>query len=61
MDPILETFTEFATGLSFRDLPPGIVAAAGERVMDALGCAVGAQGGDTVEIARKIQLKAEGK
>ncbi|MES2563046.1 MAG: MmgE/PrpD family protein [Pseudomonadota bacterium] len=54
MDPILESFTEFSTGLSFLDLPESIVAAAGERVMDALGCAVGAYGGDTVAIARSL-------
>jgi len=54
MDPILETLTDFATGLEFRDLPARVVVAAGERVMDALGCAVGAYHGDTVEIARAM-------
>lgn len=54
MDPILESLTEFSTGLSYRDLPASVVAATGERVMDALGCAIGAQGGDTVEIARSL-------
>ena len=54
MDPILETLTDFATGLKFRDLPANVVKAAGERVMDTLGCAVGAYHGDTVEIARSM-------
>jgi len=54
LDPLLESFTEFAIGLSYRDLPPSIVNAAGERVMDALGCAVGAYNGDTVQIARSL-------
>ena len=54
MDPILENLTDFATGLAFRDLPESVVTAAAERVMDALGCAIGAQGGDTVEIARSL-------
>lgn len=54
LDPILESLTEFSTGLSYRDLPAGIVTAAGERVMDALGCAIGAVGGDTVTIARSL-------
>ncbi|MGZ5117980.1 MAG: MmgE/PrpD family protein [Burkholderiales bacterium] len=54
MDPILENLTEFATGMSYRDLPASVVSAAGERVMDALGCAVGAYDGDTVRIARSL-------
>jgi 2-methylcitrate dehydratase len=54
LDPILETLTDFATGLAFRDLPESVVTAAGERVMDALGCVIGAQGGDTVAIARSL-------
>ena len=54
MDPILELFTEFATGLKYRDLPASVVDAAGERVMDALGCAIGAHDGDTVKIARSM-------
>src|SRR4029079_5615141 len=54
VDPILESLTEFATGLSYRDLPSSVVTAAGERVMDALGCAVGAYEGDTVRIARSL-------
>ena len=54
MDPILETLTDFAHDLEFRDLPAGVVMAAGERVMDALACAVGAYHGDTVEIARSM-------
>ena len=45
VDPVLETLTDFATGLKFRELPASIVTAAGERVMDALGCAVGAYHG----------------
>jgi len=54
LDPILESLTEFATRLSHRDLPASIVTAAGERVMDALGCAIGACDGDSVAIARSL-------
>src|SRR5262249_11540775 len=41
MDAILETFTDFATTLSYHDLPGSIVTAARERLTDALGCAIG--------------------
>lgn len=54
MDPILESLTEFSTGLSYRDLPASVVAATSERVMDALGCAIGGYDGDTVAIARSL-------
>ncbi len=54
MDPILETFTDFATTLSYRDLPGSIVTAARQRLTDALGCAIGSCESEAAAIARSL-------
>lgn len=54
MDSILNTFAEFASGLSYRDLPPNAVAASRERLLDSLGCALGAYDCDTAQIGRSV-------
>src|SRR5689334_23102334 len=54
MDPILDSFVRFSTTLTFRDLPPSIVASAGRSLLDAAGCAVGAYDGEEGRIARSL-------
>ncbi|MCW5603234.1 MAG: MmgE/PrpD family protein [Burkholderiales bacterium] len=54
MDKILDDFTEFAGGLSYNDLPASIVTAGKERLLDALGCALGAYDCDTAEVGRTL-------
>ena len=54
MDPILTNLAEFATTLEYRDLPPNALRAAKERLLDALGCALGALDCDTAAVGRSI-------
>ena len=52
MDAILDSFVSFATALKFEDIPAPVAAAAKERLVDALGCAIGAHDTPLVKIAR---------
>lgn len=61
MDKILDDFTEFASGLSYKDLPASIVIAGKERLLDALGCALGAYDCDTAEVGRALAGPAANK
>ena len=54
MDPILTSLAEFSSELSYRDLPVNAVTASKERLLDALGCAIGAHDCDTAEIGRSL-------
>lgn len=54
MDAILEQLTTFATTLRYRDLPPNAIKAAKERLLDTLGCAIGAHDCDIAEIGRAL-------
>lgn len=54
MDPILNGFATFASTLSYRDLPPDAVTASKERLLDSIGCALGAYDCDTAEVGRKL-------
>src|SRR6185295_2889475 len=54
MDPILDQFTEFSATLCYRDLPPGIVDAAKDRLLDALGCGLGAHASEAAKIGRAL-------
>ena len=58
MDDVLEQLVDFATGLTFDDLTPEVVVAVKQRVIDTLGCAVGALGASTVSIATSIATPA---
>ena len=42
MDLILESLSDFATNLKFSALPANAVAVGKERMLDAIGCALGA-------------------
>jgi 2-methylcitrate dehydratase len=54
LDAILNSFAEFASTFRFRDLPPNAVQAARERMLDALGCALGAYDCDTAQVGRSL-------
>lgn len=54
MDAILESFVAFATELAFDDIPLPVVMAAKERLIDSLGCAIGAHDTPTVKVARAV-------
>ena len=54
MDPILNSFAELASTLSYRDLPPNAVKAGKERLLDALGCALGAFDCDSANVGRAL-------
>jgi 2-methylcitrate dehydratase len=54
MDPILDSLADYATTLTFRDLPPNIVGLSKERLFDALGCAIGAYDSEPANIARAL-------
>ena len=54
LDPILNAFAGLASNLSYRDLPPNVLKAAKERLLDALGCALGAYDCETANLGRKL-------
>ena len=54
MDPILTSLAEFSSELSYRDLPANAMTASKERLLDALGCAIGAHDCDTAKIGRSL-------
>jgi 2-methylcitrate dehydratase len=54
MDPILASLAEFSSTLSFRDLPGPAVAAAKDRLVDSVGCAIAAHDCDAAEIGRSL-------
>ncbi|MGZ5234487.1 MAG: hypothetical protein ACXWC3_31130, partial [Burkholderiales bacterium] len=51
---ILASLSEFSGTLSYRDLPAAIVSAARDRLLDALGCAIGAYDCESAAIARLL-------
>jgi len=54
LDKILNDFADFTTTLRYQDLPANVVTAARERLLDTLGCALGAYDCDTAEVGRKL-------
>ena len=54
MDPILDSLSEFATTLTYRDLPENALTAARQRLLDALGCAVGSFNCEAAAIGRSL-------
>jgi hypothetical protein len=61
LDQILNSLAEFASDLSYRDLPANAVTASKERLLDTLGCAVGAFDCDTAEIGQSLAGPAASK
>lgn len=54
MDPILHSFADFASSLTYADLPANAVKASKERLLDTVGCALGAYDCDTAEVGRQL-------
>src|SRR5688500_16070003 len=54
MDQILQSFAKFSSELSYRDLPASVVTAGKERLLDTVGCAIGAYDCDTAEIGQML-------
>lgn len=61
MDRILTSFAQFASDLSYRDLPASVVTASKERLLDTVGCALGAYDCDTAAIGRSLAAPAARK
>src|SRR3954466_7634484 len=51
---LAERLAEFAVGLKFEDLPAPVVHEVKRRVIDSLGCALGAWHAEPCEVARKV-------
>lgn len=62
MDATIQRLADYVTGLRFEDLPDDVVSLAVDRLVDALGCAVGGMGSEQVRIALEIspRVGAEG-
>jgi 2-methylcitrate dehydratase len=54
MDQTLETISKYAASLRYEDLPASTVRAAKVRIIDSLGCAVGAFHEEPCKIARRL-------
>jgi 2-methylcitrate dehydratase len=54
VDRVLDELTRFTLGVRYDDLPEDIKAAAVERLVDAMGCAIGGYPSDAVAIGRKF-------
>jgi len=61
LDPILHSFADFSSSLSFRDLPANAVQASKERLLDTIGCALGAYGCDTAKVGLTLAGPAANK
>jgi 2-methylcitrate dehydratase len=62
MDTITRQIAEYASSLAFEDLDTATVAAATQRLIDALGCALGASDCEPAQIGRRIaQGQAAGR
>jgi 2-methylcitrate dehydratase len=57
---LAQKLATFALGTRFEDLPPTVVVEARRRLLDSLGCAVGAQAEPAPTIARKVASRATG-
>jgi len=54
MDPITTQIAAFAANLAYRDLPPEVVHAARQRLIDSLGCAIGGYRCDAAAMGRRL-------
>ena len=62
MDTITRQIAEYASSLTFKDLDTGTVQAATQRLIDALGCALGAADCEPAQIGRRLaQGQAPGR
>jgi 2-methylcitrate dehydratase len=61
LDQILESFANFASKLKYSELPENARKAGKERVLDALGCALGAVDCETSQLGRAVAAPVAGK
>jgi 2-methylcitrate dehydratase len=61
LDPILNSFADFASHLSYRDLPSNAVNASKERLLDSIGCALGAHDCETAKVGLSLAPPAASK
>jgi 2-methylcitrate dehydratase len=54
LDKILDSFADLASSLSYSDLPANAIKASKERLLDTVGCALGAVDCDTAEVGRSL-------
>jgi len=54
MDAVLKSIADFATGLSYEEIPDNVKTAAKERLIDSLGCALGAADCPTAKIGLSL-------
>jgi 2-methylcitrate dehydratase len=57
-DHILERLADFAAAVNYDTLPAATIKAAKERIVDSVGCAIGAQGCETAEIGKRVATLA---
>ena len=53
-ETLAERLAEYAISTRFEDLPGGVVHETKRRLIDALGCALGARGADTPRVAERV-------
>jgi 2-methylcitrate dehydratase len=53
-ETLAQRLAEYATSIRFDDLPEVVVREAKRRLIDALGCALGARGADTPRVAERV-------
>ena len=58
MDHSTRNMAEFATRLSYADLPPEVVHDCKRRIIDTIGCAIAAFDAEPVRVARAVATRA---
>ena len=58
---LAQELAEYVNSISYRDVPDSVVHETKKRIVDSLGCAIGAFNAEPVKIARKLALFASGK
>ncbi|HZY95026.1 MAG TPA: MmgE/PrpD family protein [Candidatus Bathyarchaeia archaeon] len=51
---LAEQFSEYVSSLSYKDVPANVVHETKKRIVDSLGCAIGAHDAEPVKISRKV-------
>ena len=54
---VAEQLSSYGHSVGFRDLTPDVVLEAKKRLIDGIGCAIGAFDAEPVKIARKVALR----
>src|SRR5712692_1475295 len=58
---LAESLADYSNSLSYRDIPDSIVHETKKRIIDSLGCAIGAFGAQPVQITREVAAQASVK